>query len=89
LQALPERPFKKAHKTSQKGAQDLGKNITETGKAVDQTLNQDTSQLTQTATNLGNFTGNILQDPNTGLLPRMGLGVAGNSAYWCGPLDVW
>jgi len=71
----PNAVASKAGASVQKGAQELGKNITETGKAVDQTLNQDTSQITNEATSLGNFTGQLLQNSDTGLLPRIGVGL--------------
>jgi hypothetical protein len=60
----------------QKGAEQLGGSIKGTGQGVDQTLNQDTGQLTTTATDIANFEGQVLQNPDTGLLPRVGVGLA-------------
>jgi hypothetical protein len=46
------------------------------GEQVDTTLNTDTGQLTDEATKVANLGAQVLQNPDTGLLPRIGVGLA-------------
>jgi hypothetical protein len=60
----------------QKGAEQLGGSIKGAGEQVDTTLNTDTGQLTDEATKVANLGAQVLQNPDTGLLPRIGVGLA-------------
>jgi hypothetical protein len=72
----PSKIASQAGTSVQKGAQQLGGDIQKSGSQLDTTLNQDTAQITQEGTALGNFVGQLTQNPDSGLLPRIGLGLA-------------
>jgi hypothetical protein len=56
----------------QEGAKDLGKSISETGKAADTTITASTASLTSTGTGWLQYAGNLLFD----FIPRAGFGLA-------------
>jgi hypothetical protein len=63
-----------AGESAKKGAEELGKNIQQTGQAADTQVQSSTSQLTQEGTALGNFVGNLTSG-GSGILPRIGVGL--------------
>jgi hypothetical protein len=63
-----------AGESAKKGAEELGKNIQQTGQAADTQVQSSTSQITQEGTALGNFVGNLTSGGG-GILPRIGVGL--------------
>jgi len=60
-----------AGQTVKQGAEQLGKQVQQTGQAADQTLTADTQSITTSGTGWLQYAGNLVFD----LLPRMGVGV--------------